>query len=110
MKKILPKEKELREKVVGVLKTIYDPELPVDIYALGLIYGIDIDLKKKELRVVMTLTTPSCPVADSLPNEVKKTLESLPDFSKVEVSLTFDPPYSTDRMSQETKIMIFGGI
>ncbi|MEM7361429.1 MAG: iron-sulfur cluster assembly protein [Bacteroidota bacterium] len=100
------KEEALRAAVVGVLKEIYDPELPVDIYALKLIYAIDVDAKKGKVKVTMTLTTPACPVADSLPAEVKYKIAQLPEVKEVEVELTFDPPYDINRLDEETKLTL----
>ena len=94
------------ESVIQALKTIYDPELPVDIYELGLIYTIDIDEKAEQVTIVMTLTTPACPVADSLPQEVKYKVEQLTAAKKVEVTLTFDPPYDISRLSEEAKVAL----
>lgn len=93
----------LREKIIKKLKTIYDPELPVDIYSLGLIYEINVDQEKKAVKILMTLTTPNCPAADLIPEEVKETLLTLPPLEKVEVQITFDPPYKPERMSEEAK-------
>ena len=98
------KEKALRAAVIEVLKSIYDPELPVDIYALKLIYAIDIEPNKGKVKVTMTLTTPACPVADTLPQEVKYKIAQLPDVKEVEVALTFDPPYDISRLDEETKL------
>ena len=92
--------------VIQALKTIYDPELPVDIYELGLIYTIDIDEKAEQVTIIMTLTTPACPVADSLPQEVKYKVEQLTTAKKVEVTLTFDPPYDINRLSEEAKVAL----
>lgn len=102
----MEKKEKLREKVVEVLKNIYDPELPIDIYRLGLIYEIKVDLRKKKVKVIMTLTTPSCPVADSLPKEVQYRIAQLPDVKEAEVVLTFDPPYDVGKLSEEAKLML----
>tara|TARA_B100001250_G_scaffold355481_1_gene330001 strand:+ start:43 stop:354 length:312 start_codon:yes stop_codon:yes gene_type:complete len=94
---------ELGEKIVKVLKTIYDPEIPVDIYELGLIYDVFVN-EDNNVKVIMTLTTPNCPVADSLPKEVEDKVKSLPDVTDAKVELTFDPPWNRDLMSEEAKL------
>lgn len=88
---------------MGVLKTIYDPEIPVDIYELGLIYDVFVN-EDQDVKVLMTLTTPNCPVADSLPQEVKNKVQSLDEVNEAEVELTFDPPWTRDLMSEEAKL------
>lgn len=94
---------ELGEKVVRVLKTIYDPEIPVDIYELGLIYDVFVN-EDHEVKVLMTLTTPNCPVAESLPMEVEEKIKSIDLVKDCEVEMTFDPPWSQDLMSEEAKL------
>ena len=91
------------DNIVGVLKTIYDPEIPVDIYELGLIYDVFVN-EDQDVKVLMTLTTPNCPVADSLPQEVKDKVQSLDEVNEAEVELTFDPPWTRDLMSEEAKL------
>jgi len=93
----------LGEKIVRVLKTIYDPEIPVDIYELGLIYDVFVN-EDKDVKVLMTLTTPNCPVAESLPQEVKEKIRELDEVNEVELELTFDPPWTRDLMSEEAKL------
>jgi FeS assembly SUF system protein len=88
---------------VDVLKTIYDPEIPVDIYQLGLIYDVQVS-DEGDIHVLMTLTSPNCPVAESLPEEVKEKVGTLPAAGKVEVEITFDPPWTRDMMSDEAKL------
>ena len=97
------KGQELGEKIVSVLKSIYDPEIPVDIYELGLIYDVFVN-EDQDVKVLMTLTTPNCPVADSLPQEVKDKVQSLNEVNEAEVELTFDPPWTRDLMSEEAKL------
>ena len=97
------KGQELGEKIVSVLKSIYDPEIPVDIYELGLIYDVFVN-EDQDVKVLMTLTTPNCPVADSLPQEVKDKVQSLDEVNEAEVELTFDPPWTRDLMSEEAKL------
>lgn len=94
---------ELGEKIVNVLKTIYDPEIPVDIYELGLIYDVFVN-EDREVKILMTLTTPNCPVAESLPLEVEDKVKSLPMVKDAEVEITFDPPWTKDLMSDEAKL------
>ena len=91
---------ELGEKVIAVIKTIYDPEIPVDIYELGLIYDVFIN-EDYEVKILMTLTTPNCPVAESLPAEVETKVKSMKEIKYAEVEMTFDPPWSKELMSEE---------
>ncbi len=93
----------LGEKIVAVLKTIYDPEIPVDIYELGLIYDVFVN-EDSDVKILMTLTTPNCPVAETLPQEVKEKVRSLDEVNEVELELTFDPPWTRDLMSDEAKL------
>jgi FeS assembly SUF system protein len=93
---------ELGEKIVKVLKTIYDPEIPVDIYELGLIYDVFVN-EDNEVKILMTLTSPNCPVAETLPVEVEEKIKSLDAVSDAEVEITFDPPWTQDLMSEEAK-------
>ena len=90
----------IEAEVVNVLKTTYDPEIPVNIYDLGLIYDIEVDDTKK-VRVIMTLTAPNCPVADSLPQEIRDRIASLEGVTGVEINLVFDPPWNQSMMSEE---------
>lgn len=94
---------ELGEKIVNVLKTIYDPEIPVDIYELGLIYDVLVN-EDNEVKILMTLTTPNCPVAETLPLEVEEKVKSLNMVKDAEVEITFDPPWTQDLMSEEAKL------
>lgn len=91
--------KLLHGKIVAVLKTVYDPEIPVDIYELGLIYHIDIDDERK-VKVRMTLTAPGCPVADSLPREVEAKIEAIDEVTEATVEIVWDPPWTQARMSE----------
>lgn len=93
----------LGESVVKVLKSIYDPEIPVDIYELGLIYDVMIN-EDNEVKVLMTLTSPNCPVAETLPLEVEEKVKSLDPVKSCEVEITFDPPWTKDLMSEEAKL------
>ena len=93
----------LGEKIVRVIKTIFDPEIPVDIYELGLIYDVFVN-EDCEVKVLMTLTTPNCPVAETLPLEVEEKIKSLDAVKDAEVEITFDPPWTQDLMSEEAKL------
>ena len=94
---------ELGEKIVAVIKTIYDPEIPVDIYELGLIYDVFVN-EDYDVKILMTLTTPNCPVAETLPKEVEDKVKSLKDVNDAEVEITFDPPWTQELMSEEAKL------
>ena len=94
---------ELGEKIVEVLKSIYDPEIPVDIYELGLIYDVFVNTEY-EVKILMTLTTPNCPVAESLPQEVEDKVKSMDIVKDCEVEITFDPPWTHELMSEEAKL------
>ena len=93
----------LGEKIVRVIKTIFDPEIPVDIYELGLIYDVFVN-EDYEVKILMTLTTPNCPVAETLPMEVEEKVRSIDEVKNAEVEITFDPPWSQDLMSEEAKL------
>ncbi len=94
---------DLGEKIVKELKSIFDPEIPVDIYELGLIYDVFVN-EDNEVKILMTLTTPNCPVAETLPQEVEEKIKSLDDVKTAEVEITFDPPWTKDLMSEEAKL------
>ena len=99
-------EEELRDftiKLVSALKTVYDPEIPVDIYELGLIYKVDV-ADNKDVTVDMTLTAPGCPVAGEMPVMVKDALKGVDGVGEVTVNMTFDPPWTPERMSEEAKL------
>ena len=93
----------LGEKIVKVLKSIYDPEIPVDIYELGLIYDVFVN-EDHNVKILMTLTTPNCPVAETLPVEVEDKVKSLKMVNDAEVEITFDPPWPQDLMCEEAKL------
>ena len=93
------------EKIVEILHTIYDPEIPVDIYELGLVYDVFIN-ENRDVRILMTLTSPNCPVAEVLPMEVQEKVKTIDEINEVEVELTFDPPWSQDMMSEEAKLEV----
>ena len=88
---------------MSALKTVYDPEIPVDIYELGLIYDVFVN-EDFDAKVLMTLTSPNCPVAESLPAEVEQKVKSIKGINQVEVEMTFDPPWTKDLMSEEAKL------
>ena len=98
-----PAETNLRDKVLAALKTVYDPEIPVDIYELGLIYEINV-FPVNNVFVLMTLTSPSCPSAEVIPSEVEQKIKAIEGVNDVKVELTFDPPYSQDMMSEAAKL------
>lgn len=93
----------LGENVVKTLKSIYDPEIPVDIYELGLVYDVMIN-EDNDVKILMTLTSPNCPVAETLPREVEEKVKSIDEVKSCEVEITFDPPWSKDLMSEEAKL------
>jgi FeS assembly SUF system protein len=94
---------ELTQKVIDVIKTCYDPEIPVDVWELGLIYAIDINTEN-DLHVKMTLTSPSCPVAETLPNEVEQKLKEIEGIRSAKVEITFDPPWEKEMMSEVAQL------
>jgi FeS assembly SUF system protein len=95
----------LKDQVVAALKTVYDPEMPVNIYELGLIYDVAVD-DAGEAAIRMTLTAPNCPVAGSLPADVERAVRAVPGVTGVTLDLTFDPPWSKDRMSEVAKLAL----
>ncbi|HQU59204.1 MAG: SUF system Fe-S cluster assembly protein [Phaeodactylibacter sp.] len=95
----------LEERIIAALKTVYDPEIPVDIYELGLIYEIDIR-DDGFVRVSMTLTSPMCPVAEILPMEVQQRLAEVDGVTEVDLSVVYDPPWTKDKMSEEARLML----
>lgn len=95
-------KKIIEDSIINVIKTIFDPEIPVNIYELGLIYDVRVD-DDSNVEVDMTLTSPNCPVAESLPQEVKTKIELIEGLKEVEVILLFDPPWDKDMMSEEAK-------
>ena len=98
-----PVEANFRDKVMAALKTVYDPEIPVDIYELGLIYEINV-YPVNNVFVLMTLTSPSCPSAEVIPSEVEQKIRAIEGVNEVKVEVTFDPPYSQDMMSEAAKL------
>ena len=94
---------DIKNKVIEEIKKIYDPEIPVNIYELGLIYKIDVDEKNK-VNIDMTLTSPNCPAAESLPNEVKENVKKVDGVSDVNLNLVWEPPWDKDKMSEAAKL------
>lgn len=94
---------DLENKVVEVLKTIYDPEIPVDVFELGLIYEVNID-EEKNVSIDMTLTSPNCPVAETMPKEVEDKVAAIEGVTSAKVNIVFDPPWDKDMMSEEAKL------
>ena len=94
---------ELKDQIITEIKKIYDPEIPVNIYELGLIYDIKID-EKNNVKVNMTLTTPNCPVAESLPKEVKDSIMEIKEVNKVDLDLVWEPPWDKSMMSEAAKL------
>ena len=94
---------ELKDKVIADIKKIYDPEIPVNIYELGLIYDIIID-DKNNVKIDMTLTSPNCPVAESLPNEVKNSVKEIKEVKNVDLNLVWDPPWDKSMMTESAKL------
>ncbi|MFP4144765.1 MAG: SUF system Fe-S cluster assembly protein [Phycisphaeraceae bacterium] len=95
----------LEEKIVAAMREVYDPEIPLNIYDLGLIYDVDID-DEKNVHITMTLTSPACPVAGELPGEVRESVERVEETNKVTIELTFDPPWSPELLSDEAKLTL----
>ena len=98
-------EPDLEKRVIKVLRTIYDPEIPVNVYELGLIYEAKVD-SAGSVHVRMTLTSPGCPVAGSLPGEVQTKLQAIPGVASAKVELVWDPPWDKDRMSEAAKLQL----
>ncbi|MCX7744591.1 MAG: SUF system Fe-S cluster assembly protein [Flavobacteriales bacterium] len=96
-------KEELQKQIIAKIKTIYDPEIPVDIYELGLIYDIDVN-DEGNVHIVMTLTSPNCPSAEQIPQEVEEKTKKVEGVKDVKVQLTFDPPWDKDMMSEEAQL------
>lgn len=99
----IPEVKSLRDRIIETIKTCYDPEIPVDIWELGLIYEINID-EGNDVHVKMTLTSPACPVAETLPPSVEEKIRNMPDVNDARVEITFDPPWEKEMMSEEARL------
>lgn len=100
---VITGEADLKEKVVAALKTVYDPEIPVDVYELGLIYEISL-YPVNNVFILMTLTSPSCPSAEQIPSEIEQKVKEIPGVNSVKVDITFEPPYSQEMMSEAAKL------
>ncbi len=96
----------LKAEVIELIKTCYDPEIPVDIYALGLIYGVEADAATGRVDIKMTLTSPACPVAGSLPPEVEKKVGALESVTEAKVEIVWDPPWTPDKMSEAARLQL----
>lgn len=94
----------MEEQVIAKIKTVYDPEIPVDVYELGLIYQIEVSLDQKEVSILMTLTSPNCPSAEEIPVEIEQKVKTIEGIETVRVKLTFDPPWDKDMMSEEAQL------
>jgi FeS assembly SUF system protein len=103
----LPQEElaRLTDDIVSALKTVYDPEIPADIYELGLVYKVDIE-DDRTVKIDMTLTAPGCPVAGEMPGWVQNAVSAVEGIADVEVSMVFDPPWTPDRMSEEARVAV----
>lgn len=97
------KDLQLKEEIMSAIKGVYDPEIPVDVYELGLIYEINL-YPLNNVHILMTLTSPACPSAEAIPDEIKQKVKEVPNVNDVEVEVTFDPPYSPDMMSETAKL------
>jgi FeS assembly SUF system protein len=102
----LPPDAPLKDRIVHAIKQVYDPEIPVDIYELGLVYDILIDEPGKKATVKMTLTTPNCPEAQSIPEYVKQMVERVDGIDEATVEIVWDPPWNKDKMSEEAKLVL----
>ena len=100
---VLTENHPLHDDVIKALKTVYDPEIPADIYELGLIYEVRVD-PGNDVYIKMTLTSPACPVAETLPPEVEQKVKNIPDVNNAKVELTFDPPWDKEMMSEEARM------
>jgi len=101
----VPEHDQLKDDLVAALKTVFDPEIPVDIYELGLIYRLDVD-PERNIEVDMTLTAPGCPVAGDMPGWVENAVSAVPGVGQVKVNLVFDPPWDPSRMSEEARLAL----
>ncbi|MCC6858360.1 MAG: SUF system Fe-S cluster assembly protein [Bryobacterales bacterium] len=95
----------LEQQIIAVLRTVYDPEIPLSIYDLGLVYELNVDASGR-VRIVMTLTTPHCPVAEALPQTVKSKVSEVPGVSEVQVELTWDPPWTMEKLPETARLQL----
>ena len=98
-------KEQIRDQAIDIIKTIYDPEIPINIYELGLVYDVQVN-EEDAVHVIMTLTAPNCPVADSLPQEVEDKLKGLPGITDASVEITWDPPWEMSKMTEEAKLQL----
>lgn len=98
-------DEQIQAQAIDILKTVYDPEIPVNIYELGLIYGVEVN-EEKEVIVSMTLTAPNCPVAGTLPLEVEDKLRGLPGITDAKVNITWEPPWEMSKMTEEARLQL----
>lgn len=101
-----PEATEMRDNAIAALREIYDPEIPVDIYELGLIYEVNVDVELERIHIVMTLTSPTCPVAESLPVDVETRVRDVEGVTDVNVELVWDPPWTMERLSEAAKLQM----
>ena len=94
----------MQEQIIERIKTVYDPEIPVDVYELGLIYDIEVRNSGKAVHVLMTLTSPNCPAAEEIPSEIEQKVKEIDGVEQVTVQITFDPPWDKDMMSEEAQL------
>lgn len=94
---------QLKVKIIEAIKTVYDPEIPVDVYELGLIYEVNV-YPVNNVHILMTLTSPACPSAEEIPGEIKQQVEKVEEVNEVQVEVTFEPPYATDMMSEAARL------
>ena len=97
---------QLENKVIRALKNVYDPEIPLNIYDLGLVYSLEIDEKTNNVRILMTLTTPNCPIAEDIPGIVIEEVKKVDGVGEVNVQLTFEPPWDMDKLTDEAKLQL----
>ena len=100
------KANNIKDQIIAHLKEVYDPELPVNIYDLGLVYDIQWEATTKTATILITFTTPNCPAAALIPENIKTMLLAIPAVKKVIINITFDPPYTTDRLSEEARLLL----
>lgn len=98
-------EQLLKDQVISMLKTCFDPEIPANIYELGMVYNIAID-DQKNVKIKMTLTSPNCPAIESLPQDIQNKINSIPGINKTEIELVWDPPWTPEKMSEEAKLQL----
>lgn len=103
MEELEKQELQLKEAVMSAIKSVYDPEIPVDVFELGLIYEINI-FPVNNVHILMTLTSPACPSAEAIPDEIKHKIQAIEGVNDVQIEVTFDPPYTPDMMSEVAKL------